>query len=228
MPPGLSPLATNLLYSSGYLTWQWDPVPTKMEMWGNKSYVSLLKLIIRLQKSTTEPFAHLTGCTVCTKPLVHCSHRCPVFHYTVACHRNHSHYSLRTRQALHVTYHNSSSVEPYIDGILPKWPYLPCLRMADKALLTGYPWYPITVPVDSATDIPSARSMPVHRVILEMVIQVADMLVHFMSSTTYLNHTIQTIKIRFSNIFYVSQSLCYRSADVTINCRWLLMTSLID
>ena len=28
------------------------------------------------------------------------------------------------------------------DGILPKGPYLPCLRMADRALLAGYPWNP--------------------------------------------------------------------------------------
>ena len=26
-----------------------------------------------------------------------------------------------------------------IDGILPRWPYPPCLRMADRALLEGYP-----------------------------------------------------------------------------------------
>ena len=29
----------------------------------------------------------------------------------------------------------------YIDGIRPKGPYLPCLRMADLALLAGYPRY---------------------------------------------------------------------------------------
>ena len=29
----------------------------------------------------------------------------------------------------------------YIEGILPKGPYPPCLRMADKALLAGYPSY---------------------------------------------------------------------------------------
>ena len=29
----------------------------------------------------------------------------------------------------------------YIDGILPKGPYPPCLRMADRALLAGYPRY---------------------------------------------------------------------------------------
>ena len=28
---------------------------------------------------------------------------------------------------------------PYIEGILPKGPYPPCLRMADRALLAGYP-----------------------------------------------------------------------------------------
>ena len=28
---------------------------------------------------------------------------------------------------------------PYLDGILPKGPYPPCLRMADRALLAGYP-----------------------------------------------------------------------------------------
>ena len=27
----------------------------------------------------------------------------------------------------------------YFDGILPKGPYLPCLRMADRALLAGNP-----------------------------------------------------------------------------------------
>ena len=29
----------------------------------------------------------------------------------------------------------------YIEGILPKMPYPPCLRMADRALLAGYPRY---------------------------------------------------------------------------------------
>ena len=29
----------------------------------------------------------------------------------------------------------------HIEGILPKGPYLPCLRMADRALLAGYPQY---------------------------------------------------------------------------------------
>ena len=30
-----------------------------------------------------------------------------------------------------------------IDGILPKGPYPPCLRMADRALLAGYPRHPL-------------------------------------------------------------------------------------
>ena len=30
-----------------------------------------------------------------------------------------------------------------IEGILPKGPYPPCLRMADKALLAGHPWYAV-------------------------------------------------------------------------------------
>ena len=28
---------------------------------------------------------------------------------------------------------------PHLDGVLPKGPYPPCLRMADRALLAGYP-----------------------------------------------------------------------------------------
>ena len=32
-------------------------------------------------------------------------------------------------------------IYPHIDGILPKGPYPPCLRMADRALLAGYPRY---------------------------------------------------------------------------------------
>ena len=30
---------------------------------------------------------------------------------------------------------------PYIDGILPKWSYPPCLSMAYMALLAEYPWH---------------------------------------------------------------------------------------
>ena len=29
----------------------------------------------------------------------------------------------------------------YIEDILPKGPYLPCVSMAGRALLAGYPWY---------------------------------------------------------------------------------------
>ena len=35
----------------------------------------------------------------------------------------------------------SSKWSTLIEGILPKWPYPPCLRMADRALLAGYPRY---------------------------------------------------------------------------------------
>ena len=31
----------------------------------------------------------------------------------------------------------------HFDGILPKGPYPPCLCMADRALLAGYPWFPV-------------------------------------------------------------------------------------
>ena len=33
---------------------------------------------------------------------------------------------------------SGQSHKKYIDGILPKWPYPPCLRMADRSLLAGY------------------------------------------------------------------------------------------
>ena len=36
---------------------------------------------------------------------------------------------------------SKSSITPDIEGILPKGPYPPCLRMADRALLAGYPRY---------------------------------------------------------------------------------------
>ena len=39
----------------------------------------------------------------------------------------------------------------YIDGILPKGPYQPCWRMADRALLAGYPRYRQDVPIQSST-----------------------------------------------------------------------------
>ena len=31
----------------------------------------------------------------------------------------------------------------HIDGVLPKGPYPPCLRKADRALVAGYPRYPV-------------------------------------------------------------------------------------
>ena len=37
----------------------------------------------------------------------------------------------------HQAQNHGSSLK--IEGILPKWPYPPCLRMADRALLAGYP-----------------------------------------------------------------------------------------
>ena len=33
-----------------------------------------------------------------------------------------------------------TNLSTYYDGILPKGPYPPCLRMVDRALLAGYPW----------------------------------------------------------------------------------------
>ena len=38
------------------------------------------------------------------------------------------------------SYHFSNELSPYIEGILPKWPYLPCVSMG-MALLAGYHWY---------------------------------------------------------------------------------------
>ena len=32
-------------------------------------------------------------------------------------------------------------VKVYVEGILPKGPYLPCVSMAGRALLAVYPWY---------------------------------------------------------------------------------------
>ena len=34
-----------------------------------------------------------------------------------------------------------SEITPYIEGILPRGPYLPCVSMAGRALLAGYPRY---------------------------------------------------------------------------------------
>ena len=39
------------------------------------------------------------------------------------------------------TYRMQNGRNIHIDSILPKGPYPPCLRMADRALLTGYPRY---------------------------------------------------------------------------------------
>ena len=34
----------------------------------------------------------------------------------------------------------------YLEGILPKGPYLPCVSMAGRALLAGYPWSMSSIP----------------------------------------------------------------------------------
>ena len=42
------------------------------------------------------------------------------------------------------TYNIGITALPLIEGILPKGPYPPCLRMADRALLAGYPRHMVT------------------------------------------------------------------------------------
>ena len=42
---------------------------------------------------------------------------------------------------IHSSNLSHTNVTQYIEGILSKGPYLPCLRMADRALLAGYPGY---------------------------------------------------------------------------------------
>ena len=41
----------------------------------------------------------------------------------------------------HISINSSRLSEAYIEGILPKGPYLPCVSMAGRALLAGYPPY---------------------------------------------------------------------------------------
>ena len=41
--------------------------------------------------------------------------------------------------AIHPHPHAHPPFDPHIEGILPKGPYPPCLCMADRALLAGYP-----------------------------------------------------------------------------------------
>ena len=48
---------------------------------------------------------------------------------------------LDARSGWAICWHNDDWAWTYIDGILPKGPYPPCLRMADRALLAGYPRY---------------------------------------------------------------------------------------
>ena len=66
-------------------------------------------------------------------------------HVKVLCFHGFACYSFSKKKCialLHITarLYTSSSTR-YIQGILPKGPYPPCLRMADRALLAGYPRY---------------------------------------------------------------------------------------
>ena len=47
-------------------------------------------------------------------------------------------------QQYQLQWENMLHTSSYIDGILPKGPYPPCLRMADRALLAGYHRYLLT------------------------------------------------------------------------------------
>ena len=48
----------------------------------------------------------------------------------------------------------------HIEGILPKGPHPPCLRMADRALLAGYPRYVRRVSVLETHGLPSMKYIP--------------------------------------------------------------------
>ena len=53
------------------------------------------------------------------------------------------------------TEQRSDSESPYIEGILPKGPYLPCISMVGRALLAGYPRYIVLFPSQSPKSISS-------------------------------------------------------------------------
>ena len=50
--------------------------------------------------------------------------------------------------------------DPYIEGILPKGPYLPCVSMAGRALLAGYHWYASIIWVITGSGTGLAPSCP--------------------------------------------------------------------
>ena len=52
----------------------------------------------------------------------------------------HNHTKAKRHKTLHTFYGVVLTISN-IEGILPKGPYLPCLCMADRALLAGYPRY---------------------------------------------------------------------------------------
>ena len=63
---------------------------------------------------------------------------------------------------------SSILASPHIDGILPKEPYPPCLGMADRALLAGYPRYHlyihgISVDYNHVNSLYPCDAMQVHR-----------------------------------------------------------------
>ena len=58
-------------------------------------------------------------------------------------------------------HHHNHFPSTYIDGILPKGPYPPCLRMEDRALLAGYHRYNSVMPsslfLQLRTSLPATR-----------------------------------------------------------------------
>ena len=60
--------------------------------------------------------------------------------------------------SLYVMYHASAYFSAYIEGILPKGPYLPCVSMAGRALLAGYHRYMGTLKVIKCSLAASQRS----------------------------------------------------------------------
>ena len=63
---------------------------------------------------------------------------------TLLSHKTSYKYYLRNIHCKDKSTNDNSFESSYVGGILPKGPYPPCLRMADRALLAGYPrcvWY---------------------------------------------------------------------------------------
>ena len=99
----------------------------------------------------------------------------------------------------------------HFEDILPKGPYLPCVSMAGRALLAGYPWFVI---------MPTLPSLEAPEVVIMTTSGVSnDDKVDILTTLRFSVNSLDTMQSAYNKVFFFPENTRHRHY---IACLWLV------